>query len=160
MSKIFFDYALVDMDATLQKFFEDVDSYTNKIYAMYHEPAQKKQLDAGRVKYKKLKDDIMRLVMMDDNDPDKYLFSNKIFGTEVDAHLFEKPNSGNYFPYRAFVSVIREITEYYRQSAFMRNPEKLLKAIKNWKYHTSTSLLKDFRFPFMPLTRFAERVKD
>jgi len=37
--------------------------------------------------------------------------------------------------------------------------EKLLRPLKRWKYLTSKDKLKDFKFPFLSLSHFVEKMK-
>ncbi|MBR0212300.1 MAG: hypothetical protein IJQ55_01715, partial [Alphaproteobacteria bacterium] len=77
----------------------------------------------------------------------------------VEAELFTKPYSRDYSVFQAFIRVITSITQYYMGQALYRNPKAVLGAIKSWKYQTSTSIFKDFVYPFLPLSHFAAKIK-
>ena len=149
-----------NIDLTVKKFFDSVQNYTSKIRALYTDKAAQRMLDRAETQLSEVKQNIKKLSEMEDYDYEKYKLAYQTMGTNVNASLFIKPNSNNKGAYHAFVAVVREIVNYYKQSPFVRTPENLLRAIKSWKYQTSTSLLKDFVYPFLPLSYFAEKCND
>lgn len=148
-----------NMDLTIRKFFETVQDYTSKICALYTDKAAQSRLDKAKAQLSEIKQNIEKLSVMGDYDDEKHKLAYQTMGTSVNAGLFMKPNSNNNGAYLAFVHVVREIVDYYKQSSFGRNPDGVLKAIKSWNYQISTNLLKDFVYPFLPLSHFAVKNK-
>lgn len=148
-----------NMDLTIKKFFKSVQDYTSKMRALYTEKAAQSRLDKAEAELCQVKQNIKKLSEMEDNDNEKYKLAYRTTGVSVGACLFMKPGSDNNCAYHAFIGAIREIVAYYEQSSFVRNPDNVLKAIKSWNYQTSTSLLKDFVYPFLPLSHFAVKNK-
>jgi len=144
-----------NMDLTIKKFFKSVEDYTSKMRALYTDKAAQSRLDKEKSRLSEIKQNVEKLSMMEDNDDEKYKLAYKTMGTGVSASLFMKPNSVDNGAYWAFVEAVREIVAYYERGSLGREPDAVLKAIKSWNYQTSTSLFKDFVYPFLPLSHFA-----
>ena len=150
----------MNIDLTIKQFFEDVEKYIAKIRALYVEEAAKQELDNMFTKYLELKKQIEYAIKLPDSQIDeRRKLLSRIFGNTVEAELFTKPYSRDYSVYRAFCDVINTMTNYYSVQVLSRNPEALLDKIKSWKYQTSTSIFKDFVYPFLPLSHFAAKIK-
>ena len=150
----------MNIDLTVKQFFEDVEKYIAKIRALYVEEAAKQEFDNMFIKYTELKKQIEYAVKLPDSQIDeRRKLLSRIFGNTVRAELFVKPYSRDYSVYHAFCDVINTMTNYYRVQVLSRNPEALLDKIKSWKYKTSTSIFKDFVYPFLPLSYFAVKTE-
>ena len=150
----------MNIDLTIKQFFEDVEKYIAKIRALYVEEAAKQELDNRFTKYLELKKQIEYAIKLPDSQIDeRRKLLSRIFGSTVRAELFVKPYSRDYSVYRTFCDVINTMTNYYSVQVLSRNPEALLDKIKSWKYKTSTSIFKDFVYPFLPLSHFAAKIK-
>ena len=84
---------------------------------------------------------------------------NKIIlqGYDNNLKVFSKPGVTDNSLFLAYRDVVNGICDYYVLPVQER--EKLLRPLKRWKYLTSKDKLKDFKFPFLSLSHFVEKMK-
>ncbi|MBO4672079.1 MAG: hypothetical protein J5608_00305 [Alphaproteobacteria bacterium] len=149
----------INMEKTIDRFFESVWKYADKVSAMYSGPEDKAVIEDQKQVLKKLEADVKRLPKINDLH-EKYIATTDFRGRDYSNmdKLFYKPSKNpKGEAYKAFVNVCLGIADYY-QSEYS-NPDVALAPMKQWYYTTATNKLKDFVYPFIPLSRFAEKDK-
>lgn len=143
---------LIDYDLTIKKFFVSVIDFLKK--------------SAEKAKTKKEYENILKTIEVVNKisqNPKKYSdYGARVKeNLEPDTEVFCKKNQEGIVVdnsvWLAFSKVLYAIDGYYNGSGIGKEND-LLKAIKNWKYKTSTSFFKDFVFPFKSIESFAARV--
>lgn len=143
---------LIDYDLTIKKFFVSVIDFLKK--------------SAEKAKSKKEYENILKTIEVVNKisqNPKKYSdYGARVKeNLEPDTEVFCKKNQEGIVVdnsvWLAFSKVLYAIDGYYNGSGIGKEND-LLKAIKNWKYKTSTSFFKDFVFPFKSIESFAARV--
>lgn len=143
---------LIDYDLTIKKFFVSVIDFLKK--------------SAEKAKSKKEYENILKTIEVVNKisqNPKKYSdYGARVKeNLEPDTEVFCKKNQEGIVVdnsvWWAFSKVLYAIDGYYNGSGIGKEND-LLKAIKNWKYKTSTSFFKDFVFPFKSIESFAARV--
>lgn len=144
---------IIDYDLTIKNFFESVITFLNK----RTEKAKDKKEYLEIVKN-------IEIINKIGQDPKRL----SDYGTRIKENLepdfegFCKKNAKGIIVDNsvclAFSQVLHAIDEYYNGNTLFNKEEHLLLAIKKWKYKTSTSLFKDFVFPFRSEKSFASRI--
>lgn len=148
------------MNLTVRNFFDSVYAYADKMVALYTDQKEKQKLVNNVKIIKKIQRQIEDMADIDDI-TEKYNIAYNVMSTAVAPELFMKPNSDDNSAYHAFRHVLRGITEYYKNSnRYGDYPDMILKPLKNWHYKKSSSVLKDFIYPFLPLSHFASKAKE
>lgn len=143
---------LIDYDLTIKKFFDSVVTFLKK--------------STEKAKTKKEYENILKTIEVVNKisqNPKKYSdYRARVKeNLEPDVDAFCKKNQKGIVVdnsvWLAFSKVLYAIDGYYNGFGIGKEND-LLKAIKNWKYKTSTSFFKDFVFPFKSIESFAARV--
>ncbi len=143
---------IIDYDLTIKNFFESVIAFLNKRAEKAKDKKEYLEIVKNIEIINKIAQDPKRFsdygVRIKENlEPSADVFCKmSANGVAVDNSVW-----------LAFSQVLHAIDEYYNSNNF-HTEEQLLLAIKKWKYKTSTSVFKDFIFPFKSAESFASRV--
>lgn len=156
----------INMEATIKDFFKSAREYAGKIINMYTDPAQFEVLYMEYVKLSDLEKTIIKIANTPAAERRSAEFQNLVFDVMyghgkfgINSNVFANPKlkETKWEAFQAFTSVLYRIGEYYSSGCvFGNDPEPVLKAIKNWHYKTSRNIMKDFVYPFLPLSYFAK----
>ena len=142
---------MIDYDATLQKFFEEILKFLDKRATRAHD---KKELE----RIKKARTQVEAIA----KDPKKYAdYNTRVKNGLVVAPEAFMPNEHDnsvFLIYNRAMNNIENLDsdfDYHRAEA----QKVLLNMLKQMKYKNSTNLLKDFAYPFISPTRFAVKGK-
>jgi hypothetical protein len=145
----------IDMKQIVEEFFKSVWNYVEKISSLYVDEADKQRLSLAKEKLKDLETEIKKLPNTSDVKIRFVIADGIEYIRYMDYMLFMKPRSSNNAALFAFNSVISELITYYKYPYVPE--EKVLSALRGWYYHISDSVFKDFTYPFLPLSYFANK---
>lgn len=139
---------MIDYDATIEKFLVDVELYLTKRMENAKDKIEAKNIQNTRFQWGMIKANPRRYINA------KYDDARML---SVDGFMRGNDNSV-YIAVRDVMETIREIYDA-RANGWTHLEEisvqKFLNAYKSWKYKSSTSVFKDFVFPFKSAKSFA-----
>ena len=146
-----------DFKQTIKAFFASVYEYNEKMKDLYNAPIDKKHIDNVKEEIKSVEKMIFQLIELRETKPYDARILSELAYKIVTSHYsstnaFIKPNSYNNDALIAYRGVIEGITEYY--SLPVKQEEKILRPIKNWKYITADGFLKKAQNKLTPLSGF------
>ncbi len=143
---------MIDYDKTIEKFFTDVEAYLTKRMENAKDKKEQKNIQNTRFQWGMIK-----------ANPKKYINSRYDDMRTLSADGFLRCNDNYvYTAVRNVIDAIRKI--YYDRDNGLTHLEgmhtnEFLGAYKLWKYRSSTSIFKDFTFPFRSAESFAVKAK-
>lgn len=139
---------MIDYDQTMEKFFVEVEAYLTRRMEQAKDKIEAKNIQKTRFVWSMIK-----------ANPKKYI--NRQYDDarilSVDGFLRGNDNS----VYMAVRDVMEEIRKIYVDRQYRwdfqeeLHTKEFLNAYKRWKYKSSTSMFKDFTFPFRSAKSFA-----
>ena len=145
----------LDINIAINRFFDSVEAYTDKIYVLYTDEKDIQQLDKEKSAIRAKRQELQELakIKADSDNAREYARLHR-YRNNFLCKIFKKPNSV-YSLAGVFNIVVNSIIDFYLGGA--RNPDKVLQEIKRWNYAISTNVFKDTIYPFIPLKYFAKQ---
>lgn len=138
---------MIDYDATLQKFFDEIIVFLNKRFDKAKDNFERKHIMSA-----------VRCINIVAANPKKYAD----YGARVQDRLEADPLAFMTSPYDNYVfllyqGVVNNMGNLNSEFDWDRSyfQAYLLKALKQIKYKNSTNVFKDFYYPFLPVSKFA-----
>lgn len=146
----------LNMKPLIKSFFDSADGYIQKMRGLYVDEMDLDLFNREMPKFYELRRVAESIPDTTEWD-DRYKKIDELIKMSVRAGLFMKPNSYDNSTYRAFFDFIRCLADYYGRRI---GDKKILAAYKNWCYNISNNRLKDFIYPFVPVSFFAKRAQE
>ncbi len=142
---------MIDYDKTMEKFLVDVEAYLTKRMECAKDKTEAKNIQNTRFQWAMIK-----------ANPQKYINQKYDDAKMLSIDGFMRGNDNSvYIAVRDVLETIRKIYNDRQNGLTYREAMhtlEFLDAYKRWKYKSSTSIFKDFTFPFRSAKSFAVQV--